>query len=58
MLAGVYESVGESYETPEEMTRELINALKSLISKKENAEDPDRQFMISLVPDFKKVPDR
>lgn len=42
----------------EEMTRELIDTLKSSISKKENAEDPDRQFMLSFVPDFKKVPDR
>lgn len=43
---------------PEEMTRELIDALKSSMSKKVNEEDPDRQFMLSLVPDFKKVPDR
>lgn len=42
----------------EEMTRELIDTLKSSMSKKVNEEDPDRQFMLSLVPDFKKVPDR
>ncbi|RVE52805.1 hypothetical protein evm_002462 [Chilo suppressalis] len=64
------ESVGGPYEDralgtkrkksdpAEEMTRELIDTLKTSINKKENEEDPDRQFMLSLVPDFKKVPDR
>nr|XP_013189923.1 unnamed protein product [Amyelois transitella] len=32
----------------EEMTRELIDTLKTSINKKENEEDPDRQFMLSL----------
>lgn len=37
---------------------ELLNVLKSTLQRKTDEEDCDRQFMLSLVDDFKKVPQR
>lgn len=40
----------------DEIGNELINVLKSTMQQKTQEEDPDRQFMLSLVSDFKRVP--
>ncbi|CAG4964060.1 unnamed protein product [Colias eurytheme] len=37
---------------------ELLNVLKSTLQRKIDEEDCDRQFMLSLVDDFKRVPQR
>lgn len=37
---------------------ELVNVLKSTLQRKTDEEDSDRQFMLSLVDDFKRVPQR
>lgn len=37
---------------------ELVNVLKSTLQRKTDEEDSDRQFMLSLVDDFKLVPQR
>lgn len=42
----------------EEISSELVNFFKSTIEQKTQEEDPDRQFMLSLVNDFKRVPSR
>lgn len=40
----------------DEIGSELINVSKSTMQQKTQEEDPDRQFMLSLVSDFKRVP--